>query len=192
MVNWKNWFYKEAPEIFKEIGIEFGSSVVDFGAREGDYALPLAIYVTGNDKKVDGQVIAIEKERKQIRKMKKRAKKYDIDNIKFISNRASLQIGLKSESIDVVFIFDVLHYFDDEERAILYREAHRVLKKCGKFITYPHHYKDDHPLWHFSELSLDDIIEEIKICGFDLIKKTNTKLIHDHDWLKGKILTFKK
>lgn len=43
-------------------------------------------------------------------------------------------IPLENESVDKIIILAVLHHFTDEERATLYKECHRILKKSGKMV----------------------------------------------------------
>ena len=56
--------------------------------------------------------------------------KYD----KQIQHASYEHIPLENESVDKILILAVLHHFTEEERGILYKECHRILKKSGKIV----------------------------------------------------------
>jgi ubiquinone/menaquinone biosynthesis C-methylase UbiE len=191
MVNWHNWFYKKAPEIFKECGISPGDIVIDFGAGEGDYTIPIATFINQENSK--GKVIAIDKDEYNLKKLKDQAQRLNLlNNIQTIHNNGELAINKQANFADAVLVFDILHYFTKDERNKLYKEVHRVLIAEGLLITFPNHYRDLYPLWNLRKLSLNEIIEEIEAHDFRLKYRWKGELIHDHAWFNGIILSFQK
>ncbi len=191
MVNWNQWFYKKAPKIFKECGIKPGDIVIDFGAGEGDYTIPIATII--KQENVQGKVIAIDKDEYDLNRLKNKARELDLmNNIEIIHNDGGLTINKRENFADAVLVFDVLHFFTKNERNKLYKEIHRVLVPEGLLITFPNHYRDLYPLWNLREMSLNDIIEEIEAHNFQLNYQWNGELIHDHGWYNGIVLSFKK
>jgi len=118
----------------KKSEIKSGDVVLDYGCGSGSYTIPAAEVVgeSGNVNAVDIHPLAI-------KKVKKRAAKKDLKNIKTI--QTDCDTGLKNQSIDVVICFDVLHDIPDKERVV--KEWHRILKNGGKLGFDDHHTKED-------------------------------------------------
>jgi ubiquinone/menaquinone biosynthesis C-methylase UbiE len=190
MVDWEKWIYKKGVELLEHCGVQPGDELIEFGSGEGDYTLPAAILIGKQGK--TGTITAIDKDGYELNQLKTRAKDLGIKNIKTLETEGGLSIEKEGKSVDGILVFDVLHYFAHQERATLYDEAFRVLKPNGLFITFPQHYRDSYPLWKLSDLSLSEIIDEIEIHGFSQRKKWEGKLIHDHSWYNGIVLSFEK
>lgn len=190
MVKWNNWIFKRGVEILRACGLQPGDEVIEFGSGEGDYTLPAAVLI--GEGGADGKITAIDKDGYDLRQLLKRAEKRGLTNIETLETGGTISIEKQKDSIDVVLVFDVLHYFTTSERSTLYREINRILKANGLFITFPQHYKESYPLWKLADMSLKEIINEIEAQGFSLQNKWEGKLIHDHSWYDGIILTFKK
>ncbi|TXT61867.1 MAG: hypothetical protein BAJALOKI1v1_1090005 [Promethearchaeota archaeon] len=191
MVNWQEWIHVEAPRILKKCGIRPGDMVIDFGSGIGDYTIPTAFLITNGNQK--GKIIAIDDDKNNVNKLRKRAQKYKISEvITNILNEKGIIINVAPEIADAVLIFDVLHYFTKNERAQLYSEIYRVLVSNGLFITFPNHHKNSYPLWELANMTLNDIIDEIEALHFQLNHTWKGKLIHDHAWYTGTILSFRK
>jgi ubiquinone/menaquinone biosynthesis C-methylase UbiE len=74
-------------------------------------------------------------------------------------------MGLENNSIDVVICFDVMH--DIEDKNMLLKEFHRVLKPNGYLSFDDHHYSEDEILKIFSSGELFELEEQIdKIYNF--------------------------
>ena len=186
MVRWGNWIKEKGPKILKAAGIKKGDIVLDFGARKGDYSLPAATLVGKQ-----GEVFALDMDGQALRKCKKRAKRYSLANLTPIETEGQFCLDVDSSSVDVVLLFDVLHYFTLQERRKLYSETRRILKSKGLLIAFPQHNKDSYPLWNLSTWSIEDIKNEIENSGFKFYKECQCRLIHDHAWWEnGLILTF--
>lgn len=184
----ERWIKEEGETFLKDIGIKRGQTILDFGCGVGHYTIPAAKVV---GKK--GRVYALDKNRKALNQLIERAKLEGLENIFPIYNKsAELKINLKDESIDVILLYDVLHYYDVMERNKIYNESYRVLKNEGFLSVYPKHCKSDEPLWNLSDMGLEDIIKEIEGAKFNFEGKFYKKLIHDNSYNIGYVLSFTK
>ena len=103
-----------------------------------------------------------------------------------------LKINLESKSVDVVLLYDILHYMKAWGRKRIYEEICRILKENGLLSVYPKHCKSDEPLGNLSDMGLDDVIGEIKNRHFYLQRKFYKKLLHNGNYNRGYILNFRK
>lgn len=99
-----------------------GFTFLDYGCGTGDFTVPAAEMVTS-----EGQVYALDYFPRQLEIVRDKAKKAGLKNIKTILSRKNT--GLPDESVDVIWMCDVLH--EIKERRQVIKEAHRVLKKKG-------------------------------------------------------------
>lgn len=184
----KGWL-KEVGKIFlKYIGIKEGHVVLDFGCSVGHYTIPAAKVV---GKK--GKVYAVDNDIESLNELMGIAKREGLKNIAPMhSQSAKLKISLKDESVDVVLLYDILHYMDITERNKIYNESYRVLKTDAILSVYPKHNKLDEPLWNLSDMQLEDVIKEIESVKFHFEGKFYKKLIHDDSYNMGYILNFTK
>ena len=183
----QNWETEDGVKYLKNFGIKTGQVVLDFGANDGNYSIPAAILV-GNS----GSVYAIDKERESLNNLELKAKKLGLDNIKIIKNSGEVKLSLGNDSIDVVLLYDILHYLKQEERKILYGEVYRVLKPDGLLSVYPKHVIEDYPLSEFQHLHFDDIKQEIQDSGFLFDQKYCAKMSHNDEINSGCVLNFTK
>ncbi len=184
----KEWLNGEGEVFLKDIGIKKGDVVLDFGCGTGYYTIPAVKMV-----KKEGKVYAMDKNIESMHKLMKIAKAKGLKNI--ISLHTKLEeskINLESKSVDVVLLYDVLHYVKTWERKRIYEETYRILKEDGLLSVYPKHHKSDGPLGNLSDMELDDVIEEINSSHFYLQKKFYKKLLHDENYNMGYILNFRK
>ena len=178
------WLESEGAKFLRKIGLKPGDRVLDFGCSSGHYSIPAA-QVVGEK----GGVYAIDKESKELRQLREKAKEKGLTNIETHITEGELKVDLPDQSVNVILAYDVLHYLDLREE--LFAEFYRVLKKEGFLSVYPKHHKDDYPLSNFARLSLEEIIEEIERGGFSLKKKLFERLIHDEIYNRGYVLNFK-
>jgi ubiquinone/menaquinone biosynthesis C-methylase UbiE len=180
------WLGSEGVKYLRELGLKTGQILVDFGCNEGHYSIPAAAAVGP-----DGKVYAIDQEESAIDQLKITARSKDLDNIlTIISGKPA--IDLPTSSADILLIYDVLHYLNDDERITLYQSANRVLKNDGLLSVFPKHNKMDWPMWHLADLNRSEIIGEIEDCGFVLIENTEKRLIHDDVIERGVVINFRK
>ena len=183
----ENWETKDGVKYLKNLGIKTGQVVLDFGANDGHYSIPAAILVGNN-----GSVYAIDKEQEPLNEIEQKARNLGLDNIKIIKNSGEVKLSLGNDSIDVVLLYDILHYLKQEERKILYGEVYRVLKPNALLSVYPKHVIEDYPLMEFHDIHVDDVKQEIGDSGFLFDRKYCSEMSHDNELNSGCVLNFKK
>lgn len=117
-------------EVMKEVGIESGFRVLDFGCGPGGYVVAAADLVGRS-----GMVYALDIHPLAIQSVQKIISKRRLTNVETICS--SCQIGLPDNSLDVVLMYDIFHLLS-KPYAIL-RELHRVLKPNGTLSFSDHH-----------------------------------------------------
>lgn len=118
---------KHFRNIEKEIefaGTEPGKCVLDFGCSFGFNTIPAAFMITNNSK-----IYALDIHPLAVKSVEKKIKKYSLKNI--ITIISDYDTGLKDESIDIVYLHNVLPIIEDKNLVI--NELHRVLKIHGRF-----------------------------------------------------------
>jgi len=120
--------FTNPKENLKELELESGMSLVDFGSGSGNYALLSAPLVKG------GRVYAVDIQRGLLEKIKKEAGTRGFSNVEIVW--ADLEkpesTGLRENSIDAAILANVL--FLIEKKEILVDEIKRVLRKGGKLL----------------------------------------------------------
>ncbi len=116
-------------EIIKQLGVENGSVVADFGCASGYFSLPLA-QIIGEE----GKLFALDILPQALETIEGGAKNLGLSNIE--TKRVNLEkekgSGLENASLDWVVLKDVL--FQNQDKEVILGEAFRVLKKGGKII----------------------------------------------------------
>ncbi len=184
----KEWLNREGEAFLEDIGIKEGEIVLDFGCGDGPYTIPAAKIVSK-----EGKVYAMDKDVESMHKLMEVAKTKGLKNIiPLHAKPEEPKINLESESIDVVLLYDVLHYIKALGRKRIYEEIYRILKTEGILSVYPKHCKSDEPLGNLSDMGLDDVIGEINNRHFYLQRKFYKKLLHNGNYNRGYILNFRK
>ena len=181
------WEREEGVRFLKKIGIKTGQSILDFGARVGHYSIPAAIAVGKN-----GLIYSVDKEQQELDELSRKTKRLNLKNVKIVRTSGDVTLDFKDETMDVVLLFDVLHYLKKVERKKLYSEIHRVLKQDGFLSVYPKHVIEDSPLDQFEELQLDDVRKEIQDLNFDFQEKNCNTISHDDFLNQGCVFNFIK
>lgn len=182
----ERWIKNDGEEFLRRIGIKEGYVVLDFGCNEGHYTIPAA-KVVGNK----GMVYAIDIDKGPLDRLKRMAEKEGLENILIIQNSGE-NIPLKNESVDVVLLYDVLHYMNKSKRKRLFNEVYRILRQDGFLSVYPRHTLENHPLWEFADVTLEEVRKEIEDANFNFIRSFLTILIHDENYTKDHVLNFGK
>jgi len=190
-VNVKNevekWVKQDGLLFLRKIGVKESYVLVDFGCNVGHYAIPAAKVI--GDK---GKVYAVDKDGEVLRKLIQTTDAEKLKNIVPIKTTGELKIDLENESVDIVLLYDILHYFTIQERTTLYKEVYRILKVNGLLSVYPKHNSSDEPLWNLSDLKLKEIISEIEGSNLYLFDEKYGELLHNDNFDKGYVLNFKK
>lgn len=181
----KRWLNGAGEEFLKKVGIKKGQALVDFGCGAGHYTIPVA-KIVGKE----GKVFAVEKDREALAQLMHLAKSLDLENIVPVETLRELKIHLQNELVDVILLYDVLHYMETEKRREVYKEIYEILKIGGLLSVYPKHCESDEPLWNFSDMKLETIMKEIESANFCFKQQIFDELIHDDKCDKGIVLNF--
>lgn len=181
----ERWLEEEGCTFLRDMGIEQGHTVMDFGCGRGHYTIPAAKVV---GKK--GKVFALDKDIEVLDTAMERAAREGLRNIERIDASGSLKIPLVDASCDAVLLYDILHYMDDR-REIL-DEVSRILKPGALLSVYPKHYKLDKPSGSLAHADLEDIIREVEGSNLSLKRRYFGILLHDDYLNEGHVLNFSK
>lgn len=186
--NQMEWWERDGGAKFlKKIGLRSGQKILDFGCRVGHYTIPAA-RVVGSE----GIVYAVDKESEALEELGRKVIAHKLTNVKAAKTSGQMKLPLKSRLIDVVLLYDVLHYFGADERIKLYHEAFRVLKQSSLLSVYPKHTAEDSPLMELQHLRSIDIEREILNSGFQFKRRYCGIISHDNGLNKGCVLNFRK
>jgi len=126
-------FFLPRLNILKEVGIQQGFHVLDYGCGPGGYIIPLAELVGGS-----GKVYALDIHPLAIRKVQNIASKKQLANVETILS--DCQTGLPDNILDAVLLYDAFHHLSDSD--VVLRELHRILKPDGILSFSDHHMKE--------------------------------------------------
>lgn len=125
---WRRFSGRKLLQKWEECNlVREGQTFLDFGCGTGDFTIPAARKVTGS-----GKVYALDYFPRQLEIVARRSARAGLDNVETI--HSSYETGLPDESVDVIWLCDVLHEIK-ERRAVL-KELHRVLKKDGSLAVH--------------------------------------------------------
>jgi ubiquinone/menaquinone biosynthesis C-methylase UbiE len=121
-------------EILKEVGIQTGSRVLDFGCGPGSY-VPAVSEMVGPS----GKVYALDIHPLAVQGVQRAVSRRGLSNVETILS--DCRTGLPDESVDVALLYDMCH--DAAEPEAVLKELHRVLKPDGILSFNDHHMKDE-------------------------------------------------
>jgi len=127
-------FLQPRIKILKEVGIQEGFHILDYGCGPGSYIVPLADLVGPS-----GKLYALDIHPLAIKMVKKRAAKKHLVNVMTI--QSDCRTELPDRSLDVALLYDVLH--DLDQPGLVLKELHRVLKPGGILSFSDHHLKEN-------------------------------------------------
>lgn len=189
--NVRKWLEEDGEEFLRKVGIRKGQIVLDFGCGSGNYAIPAARIVGG-----EGKVYALDEKRwgvwpgEGLDDLAKRVESRGLGNIVMMKTSGELKIALKAESVDVVLLYDVLHYYYFPvagDRRRLLQEVYRILKPDGFISFYP---GDPDVSHNYRELEV--IKKEIEEANFCLESEYAGVIIHENVLVGGHVLNFRK
>ncbi len=143
--------FRPRLDLLKEVGIESGFCILDYGCGPGSYIVPLA-ELTGPS----GKIHTLDINPLAIKEVKKIVARKGINNIETIESDCNT--GLSDNHVNVVLLYDTFHDLSQPDDVL--RELHRVLKTGGTLSFSDHHMNEK------------DIIESVTNTGmFKLSKK---------------------
>lgn len=150
--------------VVDSLGLKLGDEVADLGAGSGYFTIRLAREVGAT-----GKVYAVDLDPKLLEYIERRAKEEQLENIQTIlADPNDPKLG--SNSVDLIFICDVLHHIND--RAIYYPLLSRALRPSGRLVNIDFH-KRKLPVGPPEEMKIDrkEMIKEVEPAGFNLAKE---------------------
>jgi len=116
-------FFVNPYKLLNSAGLKPGQKVLEIGCGPGFFTIPAAKIVGEK-----GSVYALDINPVAIKTVRRKIKEKGLKNVKVILADAS-ETGLPEESVDVAFLFGVIHALDDVDAVM--QETHRVLKVKG-------------------------------------------------------------
>jgi ubiquinone/menaquinone biosynthesis C-methylase UbiE len=127
-------FFLPRMNVLKEVGIEPGFQVLDYGCGPGSYITSLAELV-GNS----GRIYALDIHPLAAQRVRNIASKKQLTNVETICS--DCKTGLPDMSVDAVLLYDTFHALGDPDGVL--EELHRVLKPDGILSFSDHHLKEN-------------------------------------------------
>jgi len=127
-------FFLPRKKILRELEIKPGFQILDFGCGPGSYSM-VAARLAGDS----GRVFALDIHPLAIQQVEKSASRKGLTNIETIQSDCAT--GLGDESIEVAFLYDILHHLSEPEAVL--GELHRVLKPDGILSVNDHHLTEE-------------------------------------------------
>ena len=127
-------FIRPREIILKEVGIELGFSILDYGCGAGSYTIPAARLVGKT-----GKIYALDVHPLAVKQVNDIAAKKGLANIKTILSDCAT--GLPDNSIDIALLYDTFHDLSGPDKVL--EELHRILKPDGTLSFNDHHIKEE-------------------------------------------------
>ncbi len=185
----EEWEQKYGKIFVEKIGVKEGDTIIDLGCNLGRYSVVLAQVVGPL-----GKIYAIDNDIGPLKRLRKRVKNTDYENIIETVHTNLIPDSIEEESIDFVLLYDILHYLDKEERKSLYLDIYTVLRTAsGVLSIHPKHTKDDDfPVWNFKDLTTKEVVMEVESYGFIYEEKICDILWHRDGLEHGCVYNFIK
>jgi ubiquinone/menaquinone biosynthesis C-methylase UbiE len=127
-------FFLPRMNILKEVDIEAGFHVLDYGCGPGSYIVPLAELVGKS-----GKIYALDVHPLAIEAVQRLASRKRLENVQTILSDCKTE--LPPNSVDLVLLYDILHDLDNASGVLA--ELHRILKPKGVLSVSDHHLKEE-------------------------------------------------
>lgn len=176
----RGWLQKYGELLLKDVGIQSGHFVLDFGCGKGLYSIPAA-EVVGKT----GRVFALDQKRSLLDQLTDEASLMGLTNITAVHTLRELYLSLKNRLLDAVLLYDVIHsyYFTVNERRSLLCSISTKVKVEGFVSVFPKHMEPS---------EIEGLKKEMQSLGFFLERELWASLIHDGSYETGCILNFHK
>jgi ubiquinone/menaquinone biosynthesis C-methylase UbiE len=142
---------KNPYRLLETAGLKPGQKVVEVGCGPGFFTIPAAMIVGEK-----GRIYAIDVNRRAIKRVEEKMRKYGVDNIKLILGNAA-NSELQDSSIDLAFIFGLRYIAGGLSNLV--SEMHRILK-AGGILSFEKTIGSD-----------DKLVEEVGKAGFTKTEK---------------------
>ena len=177
----EEWLNSKGEIILRELGITNRQHILDFGCGTGVYSI-IASRVVGNT----GKIYALDYDENVLKELTDKIKNQNINNIEIIKSSKEISFPLKSNSIDVVLMYDVFHLLDKDDRVKLLNEIYRILKKNYGILSY---FATHIGSYGIQLKKVQDLIQKI---GFELFKQFKRPMFH-WSWIEeGTVLNYRK
>jgi ubiquinone/menaquinone biosynthesis C-methylase UbiE len=175
----KQWVTAQGAEMITALGVEEGSSVIDFGCGKGSYTIPLSQVVGKN-----GNVLAVERNSDEVAVLRERISEFGGQgSITILSSEDVRLESVDDGTIDSVFVFDVLQHIDDWD--IFFKSVRRVLKPGGRVHVYPA------TIPHPGSIDVKRVALAINRIGLQGDGKRQFRMVHNKDMVDDELFTFK-
>ncbi len=177
------WLRNGPEAVLRKAALREGYRVLDFGCKQGRYAIPAARIVGDS-----GLVYAVDKDKQGLREVKRQADKEGLRNINTVHVAQYGAIPIRAGTIDVILIYDVLHggYFPEKaQRDNLLRKVHTLLRPGGVLSCCLTHLRQFG--WTYKET-----LAEITDAGFRLRRQFRPTLVHENKLVRVRIFQFTK
>ncbi len=177
----EEWLNSKGEIILREFGINCGQKILDFGCGTGVYSV-IASRIVGNT----GKIYALDYDEDPLEELSEKIKTQEINNIEIIKTSKKILIPLKSNSLDVVLMYDVYHLLDKNDQIKLLDEIYRVLKSNYGILSYFATHIGSYGI------QLNKVQEQIKSAGFEFKAQFRRPMLH-WSWIEeGIIFNYKK
>jgi ubiquinone/menaquinone biosynthesis C-methylase UbiE len=119
-----------ADKVFEVLNLSRGIVFLDAGCGDGYFSIEAALRLGPNSK-----IIAVDVHKESLEKLKKEIKDKGLSNIEILEADITKRLPLEDKSVDIYFIANVLHGFDEKEKERVLKEAKRILKENGKLVV---------------------------------------------------------
>jgi ubiquinone/menaquinone biosynthesis C-methylase UbiE len=181
----EKWTEEAGEKLLREIGIKEGQKVLDFGCGSGNYTFPAARIIGRS-----GLVYALDKDKRVLDELMRKAESMGLHNISRVDVSKDSEIPLDDECVDVVLLFDVLHFYyfpEEDSRKSLLSDLYRILKPGAALLLCPTH------LQSHMEPKLEKVQREIVKANLDFeCEYSGTLIIHDRDLEKNQVMCFRR
>lgn len=177
----EEWLNSKGESIIREFGIKSGQTILDFGCGPGVYSI-IASKIVG----ASGKIYALDYDEDPLEELTDKIKNQNINNIEIMKTSKQISIPLKSNSIDVVLMYDVYHLLDKDDRVKLLNEIYRILKLNHGILSYFATHIGSYGI------KLNAVQERIKKVGFTLVEQFKRPMFH-WSWIEdGTVLNYRK
>jgi ubiquinone/menaquinone biosynthesis C-methylase UbiE len=177
----EEWLKSTGKNVLQELGIKKGQTILDFGCGAGIYSI-IASKIVGNE----GKIYALDYDEDHLEELSNKIIAQNIKNIEIIKTSKDISVPLKSNSLDVVLMYDVYHLIDMKDRISLLKQFHRILKDKDSFLSYH--------ATHIGSYGIDlkEVHQQMNASGFTLDKEFKKPMFHWRWIQEGKIFNYIK